>query len=510
MAHEDEELHHGVEDPLLPVDAGFHTSHKKKRVAWYRNRRVLLVGVGCLGVLGVLYAIVNAQVQRLAAAAIRDTKMSVDAMDLSHPENSSVALGIALTIQSSSVFGAQVDPSTMAIYYDDQRVGSFAAPKMAIQHGTNRPVFPNSTLTIENRTAWDAFAHEMITREQVAYVVKASLGIHVRLLGGLLHFHATDIPLEKTLTFKGMDGLHQMQIGAIDMSHSTQEQVVANIKACVKNPSLTTIRPVGRLCMQAYYETVATNTLVVHLETEGLAGIAVGSNERSHPFCAALNASGGMDYGYNLLEFKGNMLAIWPNAISELISRYLSGRPTPLMVASCEPNATSIDIYNGAMRNLVIPTVLPPQKEPVLGNMFFDSITLDAPDPVLENDQVILNTVVAVEAVSPLGPNSVLTVIDVQMNVNLSAHSHGKDVFLGELSTTHVDIKAGTLVETSNITVNCSTRLQFADQGRAFGQFVRDSVQQDEIELRLEGYVNVIALGALRKFGSIICLAYFV
>uniref|UniRef100_H3HBV2 Uncharacterized protein n=1 Tax=Phytophthora ramorum TaxID=164328 RepID=H3HBV2_PHYRM len=394
---------------------------------------------------------------------------------------------------AASPFPATVEPAIFNIKYHDNEVGAFLSPMMTIRHGVNNQVFPNATLQIRDRKAWDEFAGDMMRLPNVQYEISGSLNIHVRLLGGLVKLSASDIPLKKTMKFEGMDGLRDMQIADVDMSHSTQEKVLATIKTCIRNPSITTIRPVGALCLNAHSPKLGEHTLVAHLTTSTDTSLPVANSDPSHPFCALLQGSTDMAKGYNLLELQGEMLGTNSEAISGLITKYLGNVSAELTVVTCESQATSVDLYNQAMKNLTINSALPPQKDPLVGNMFFRGISLHAPEEGKANEFVRLDTAVLVEATSPLGPNSALTITDVHMNVSLN----GADVALGTLSTLSVNIIDGKLVDRSNISVDCLTQLDFAEKGEAFGRFVRASVVKEQVPLTLAGSMNVVCHGAL-------------
>ncbi|RLN44010.1 hypothetical protein BBJ28_00009732 [Nothophytophthora sp. Chile5] len=478
-----------AEEPLLPL--GSSLRRKEKARPWYRSRLTAVVGVA-LVLLGVAYGIVSSQIQRIATNAIKTTTMRIDQMDLSHPSLHQVTLDLRLALNSASVFPAAVDPATFCIMYQDQQVGSFLSPAMTIRHGNNMQIFPNATLQIANHSAWDAFARDMMRLPSVEYAIRGQLNIHVRLLGGLLRFSASEVPLEKNMSFNGMDGLREMQIAEVNMSNSTETQVLATIKTCIRNPSITTLRPVGALCLKAHYPTVGTDTLVAHLTTPADTSLTVANNQPSHPYCASLTGEN-MSTGYNLLELNGEMLGTNSEAISGLISKYLSNRAAELTVVTCEPQATSVDLYNHAMQNLSIPSSLPPQKDPLVGNMFFQGITLHAPEVDKANQRLRLDTSVKVEATSPLGPHSALTITDVHMKVLLT----NGDAVLGSLSTLSVDIIDGKLVDHSNLSVNCLTELALSDNGKPFGEFVRSSVMEEKVALTLDGQMDVVCHGAL-------------
>jgi len=491
-----------AQQPLLGLheqDDYVDKTRARQRRPWYRRRLATISGMVLL-LFGLSYFIVSSQIHRLAAKAIKDAAMHVEQMDLSHPQHASVQLNLSLSLLAASPFPASVEPATFVIKYANREVGAFSAPAMTLHHGVNEQNFPNSTLQITNRDVWDQFAHDMMVHPKLQYQITSSLSIQVRLLGGLVRFSASDVPLDKTLTFKGMNGLKDMQIADVDMAKSTQDNVLATIKTCVFNPSLTTIRPVGALCLNAHYPDLQAQTLVAHLTTSADTGLSVAAGQPSHPYCAALHGVSNMSKGYNLLELKGEMLGTNSEAISGLITKYLSNVSAALTVVTCAPQATSVELYNQAMKNLTIASSLPPQKDPLVGEMFFRGISLHAPEAGKENDLVRLDTAVLVEATSPLGPNSALTITHVDMSVSL----RGADVALGTLSTVSAHIIDGKLVDRSNISVDCLTELAFAEQGTAFGRFVRASVVKEKIPLTLAGTMDVVchgALGTLKLFG---------
>lgn len=439
-----------------------------------------------------IYALISSQMQRIATNAIESTGMRISSMDLTLPRENEVQLSLKMQLTSSSPFSATVEPANFSILYQNQEVGRFQAPGMQINHGVNAVAFPNATLRISNRTAWDGFAGDMMRQQSVQYEIQGKLSLHVRLLG-IVKLSATDVPLQKSMSFNGMHGLRDMEIADVDMGQSTQTQVVAAIKTCVRNPSITTISPVGALCLSAHYPKVGQHTLVAHLTTSKDTSLPVADDQPSHPYCAALRGEKDMSKGYNLLELRGEMLGVNSDAISGLITKYLSNASAALTVVTCDPQATSVDLYNRAMHNLTIASSLPPQKEPLVGSMFFQGISLHAPEAGRSNEMLRLDTAVKVEATSPLGPHSVLTITDVRMQVDLV----GANVALGSLSTVSVDVLDGKLAGRSNISVDCLTELAFVGKGQPFGEFVRSSVVQDKIPLTLAGHMDVVCHGAL-------------
>ncbi|KAI9914032.1 hypothetical protein PsorP6_005737 [Peronosclerospora sorghi] len=482
------------EQPLLDPPVHDVASKKKEKNdrPWYR-RRVVTIASAVVLLVGLPFLVVSTQVSRLASKAIQETTMQIRSMDLSRPTSNAVTLHLHLRLIAPSPFPATVEAATFRISYKDVAVGHFKAPRMDIRHGVNDQFVSNATLEIQDKEAWDAFARDMMRRPHVECQIRSVLTIHVRLLGGLVTLQASDIPLDKTMRFHGMDGLGEMHVAQVDMTNSTLTHVRATIKTCVRNPSITTIRPVGALCLHAHYPDLGEETLVAHLKTSVDTALPIAHGEPSHAYCASLGGTTDMSTGYNLLELQGEMVGVNAEAISALISKYLSNVSAALMVVTCDHQATSVDLYNQAMKNLTIQTFLPPQRQPLVESMYFRNITLRAPLDGRANEMIQLETAVLVEATSPLGPVSALTITDVNMSVRLFA----ADTALGVLSTESVEVIHGEVIGRSNISVKCLTELHFVDKGEAFGRFVRASVVDEKVSLTLTGSMGLICEGAL-------------
>uniref|UniRef100_M4BN23 Uncharacterized protein n=1 Tax=Hyaloperonospora arabidopsidis (strain Emoy2) TaxID=559515 RepID=M4BN23_HYAAE len=441
---------HGAsaEQPLLEghEDCGDDQEIKEMKTSWYRSR-LFVVPSAVLLLLSLTYLIVSSQITRVATQAINDTTMHMETMDLSYPYSDSVTLNLSLSLVAMSSFPATIDAAMFVISYEHVAVGGFHASSMHVRHGVNSQVFPDATLEIRDKKAWDRFAGDMMRFAQVQFEIESTLTIHVQLMGSLVTWSVSDVPLRKTMMFRGMNGLQDMHIAQVDMENSTQKEAVATIKACVRNPSIATIRPVGALCLNAHYPALGESTLVAQLKTPADTELSVADGQPSHSYCASLQGTKDMRKGYNLLMLTGEMMGANSEAISGLITKYLSNVSAALTVVTCDPQATSVELYNQAMKNLTIKSSLPPQKNPLVGNMFFHGISMHAPPEDKENDMIRLDTAVLVEATSPLGLHSALTITDVRMNVNLT----GADVTLGTLSTVSVDIIDGKLIGRSTL-----------------------------------------------------------
>lgn len=478
-----------VELPLL----GTHRTSSK--LSWIQRHRRVLYGSGFIVTLAICaLLIVNSQMHRIAIAAIAGTTMSVRSMQLTHPLASSVQLSLELVVHSPSMFAAQLAPTNYTIRYHNGTAGIFTAPSMKICRGENIQRFHNTMLSITNKTIWDVFAKDLMQSNLLTYKIEGLVAISVPLLGGLWTLHAYDVPLVKALHSDGMNGLRVMTIADMDMTTSTSTQVRAAIKTCLYNPSTVTLHPVGQICMNGYYPTIGYKSHVAHLMTDENASLSIGRDDPSHPYCASIPNAVNMSHGYNLLELNGVMLGTYSETISALISKFLSHQPASMVVSACQPTATSVSIYNEAMKDLRIPIILPPRKESLVERMFFDHITLEKPVAGHENESISLTTGVIVEASSPLGILSPLELNEIHLKVDLVTNTT-----IGTLTSFHMEIKNGTLVDISNITVECGGRLDFSDGGHSFGIFVQESIQNTSLELHLTGEMNVVATGALGR-----------
>jgi hypothetical protein len=248
--------------------------------------------------------------------------------------------------------------------------------------------------------------------------------------------------------------------------------------------------------MHGFHPIQAKNTLVALLKTQPSTSISVGKNDPSHAYCASFSED--MRLGYNLLELEGIIVGDNSEAISALITKFLAHENADLTVAVCSKNASAFPVYDGALKGLVIRAKLPPRQEALLDQFFFSRINLSLPVHQSENEYVVMDTRVKVEASSPLGKNSPLEISEIHLRVNLYAvENDQQSMYLGQLMTTRTEVIDGTMLDVSNVTIIAKTQLNFEDMGKNFGTFVRSSINNNAVHLRLDGNMSIHAKGAL-------------
>ncbi|KAF0695953.1 Aste57867_13260 [Aphanomyces stellatus] len=451
------------------------TTSTRRRWTW---KHAAGIGLGSLVVLGVVLGLC---IRPLALKAIDGTCMEIRRMELQTPRGNTVQLTTQLAISSDSIFGATMHPTNMTIQYKNNTVGVFATPSMDISQGTVVHTITNATLTVTNMTAWTAFASEMIESTNMTWSLDGRIDISLDLFG----IGVTQLPIHKAMLLPGMQGLRALAITKMDLSTSTPTAVLATVDTCLFNPSAAALVPVGALCFEVFVPNPTTHvaTLVGRLTTDAGAALPVTRRDPSHPACVDQCAT-----GMNSIALAGRIISTDPNATSALISQYLSGAAAKVEVRACWPGASSIPLYNEALRHLRLNSTLPPNPIPLISAMAFDTMALDP-----KNDTSIgLATRVIVTANSPLGNHSPL----VLSNMHLSLDLLHQDVVLGQMAATDIHVD-GEVVAHGNLTMTCNASLSLTHGGQPFGEFVHALVAASHKTLLVRGSFDVLAHGAL-------------
>ncbi|CAK4103594.1 unnamed protein product [Aphanomyces euteiches] len=168
--------------------------------------------------------------------------------------------------------------------------------------------------------------------------------------------------------------------------------------------------------------------------------------------------------------------------------RYLGDTAAHVQVAACWPGASSIPLYNGALRHLHLNSTLPPNPVPLINKLSFDTMHL-AP---VDDSTIAVDMRVVVTAKSPLGDGSPLTLSAMNMSIDLQSDK----VALGALTTSSVNV-TGIVTSESNLTLDCKATLKLRAGGQPFGGFVHSLVQASQKTMDVVGGFNVVANGAL-------------
>ncbi|ETV82068.1 hypothetical protein, variant [Aphanomyces astaci] len=487
----DESLEDGHSSSLEPLLSSHHVSgneddalkatlpRRRRRLWTWKHTAAFGVGGLAIGLIVLAFSI-----RPLALRAIEATKMDIQRMQLQYPRDDSVQLTTQLAISSDSPFGVTMHPTKLAIRYANSIVGLFSTPSMDITRGTSVHTIENATLTVTNLTAWALFAAAMVNSTTMTWTLSGEIDISLHLLS----IPISNLPLAKSMVLPGMQGLRSLVVDKMDLSKSTPSDVLAAIDTCLLNPSAAALTPVGSLCFHVFYPHPSTHipTLVGHLTSSSSGtSLPVTRIDPSHPACAAYAAR-----GMNRLALTGRIVSSDPSTTSALISQYLSERPAQVQVTACWPHASSISLYNDALRTLRLNSTLPPNPVPLIQDLTFTSMQLV---PVNDTAVQVQTTVVATTQ-SPLGAHSPLSLSAMAMSVDLFSGNEEKGFGTMTTQLVHVD---GDVVGLSNLTLRCTATLILSDNGHPFGQFVHSLVHLREKPMYVRGSFDVVAHGAL-------------
>ncbi|KAH9151044.1 hypothetical protein AeRB84_006241 [Aphanomyces euteiches] len=465
----------------------------KKTTSRWTWKRTAFIGIGVVGIVAVVLALC---IRPIAIRAIQATHMEIQRMELQDPSDTSVRLMTQLMIKSDSIFGVTMKPANLTIRYGNASVGAFGTPSMDISHGSIVHTIANASLTVTNMTAWTAFASEMIQSTNMTWTLEGMIDIQLHLFGISL----TQLPLQKTMKLLGMQGLHSLIITKMDLSASTKTQVLAAINTCLYNPSSAAMKPVGVLCLDVFFPDPKTlkPALVAHLTTSANTSLPITQLDPSAPECTSYGK-----VGMNYLALSGEIVSTVASATSALISQYLGDTAAHVQVAACWPGASSIPLYNGALRHLHLNSTLPPNPVPLINKLSFDTMHL-AP---VDDSTIAVDMRVVVTAKSPLGDGSPLTLSAMNMSIDLQSDKVSSQyrifvvivdfkVALGALTTSSVNV-TGIVTSESNLTLDCKATLKLRAGGQPFGGFVHSLVQASQKTMDVVGGFNVVANGAL-------------
>ena len=485
----------GDDDDKLPLLSEHEEIERKGKSRKVSGRMCCYI---TLGVMFVLVLLMKGAIRPIADYAIQQSRIELKSMWLTQPKETSVQITTDLAISPGSSVHAALSAFNATIWYHSAPFAEFSAPKMEL-HSKQTVHIRNTTLYIRNQTAWNQFSMDMVRSDHLQWTLKGHVDIKTSF--AFFSIQISQVPVMKVMKLSGMGGLQKMNIIKMDMSNSTEQQVKAQAMACVFNPSVMKFDPVGDLCLYADYPKYHARVSILR----GLASLPIVHFEPSAKECVQVGR-----YGYNLLRLTGTIIPVNQSIATEpLISRYVTGKDVELRATACQPIASSIPLYNEAMRQLNVTTVLHGSREPLIRTLYLDSIRLNPQKGDEANRQVKMDLNTRVLALSPLGTRSTLRVENISMNVTMLAalHEHDTGVWerkfltpLGHLYAKNVDVLDGQLVDLKNISIGVNdARFELVKDGKPFGRFVSRSIRSKRITLYIRGTSNVVAFGALGR-----------
>lgn len=356
-----------------------------------RHKRKLLIGSATFSFVAIFLVLLGVTLSYTVAPGIirktvNEATLTVSALSLTNPKSDQIAIAIQGSFDRSSPVAAYIAPAEMSLIFDNAIVGHFLLPQISFQGtGHKTPVSSDSVLRISNMTAFSHFSKSMIQEKELVWSLKGTTSVHVPLLFGL----KVKVEINKQMTITGLDGLKFLTLEDVVFTHSTPTNVILAANVKIRNPSVVSLNPIGKLSLQVYYQ-----GNFMGLANTGEARLTTGEN--TIPAQALITPS-------NL------------NSASELISNFLSARPIDLTVVAA-PNVSSIPLYNAALQGLTVTTNFV-QTPPLQLIPFIDVLALDlAP---VSNETAEMTVRMRATIANPLGPNCPLFVKAIQVNTSL-------------------------------------------------------------------------------------------
>ena len=357
----------------------------------------------------------------LATHVIRQTKMEFKAFRLSSPGLHSVVLSTRMSVPlsfPSQYLDVHLDSFLASVEYAGVEVGTLRLAPMDLSSGDSEAgiELPPSTLDITNMSHWAAFSTAMIHSLELKWTLRAP-SLKIQLMRGLVSI--SNVPLVQEICMTGMNGLVQLDIASLTMDrYSTSRVVKANVLACLYNPSLVQIEPVGHLvCLEAFLvkklnlsssndTTTTTIPVVSPLLSHDLA-LSQSSIMPSHVQCQHVGP-----LGYNAIELVGELVDPDISDSGQLIQQYAANRSTTLRIRACGGDTqlpvTDIKIYERALSTFTTTCDVHGLEHSLLSDLDVHRLVLD-PESLtmsLESHVTIMNPLGAKSPIELYNPTS--------------------------------------------------------------------------------------------------------
>jgi len=454
-----------------------------------RRRRIvcaaLMLVMACL-----VTVMLTVVAPKLAQNELDGTHIEMLSMNITHPSDSLVYKGMRDSLKSSNPFfladaklkidhvgpfSGTMNPMSVSILFAGKKLGSFHMPAISIQAGQENYVsIEQQEFEVTDMDVWDEFGVKLLENETVTWQLQANDGM-VRCSFGKWG----GLKFEKQITLAGMRGLSDVRLRVFDLTQSTPSQVRMHMQVCIFNPASLRIMPLGQLYFGVFYGGARMGTISA-LNTS----FPIIATQPSHKECAQFGK-----YGYNSQLFEGVMAPETgaDQITGELMSNYLANRVTQVEVVADRPLADSIPLYNPLMEHLQLETNLSGISTAIISAAGFKGVSVVPVD----NTSVRMRLNASVTIQNPLGNHSPITVQALQLQGGLSGPgANGATQLLGLLKTSNVTLtpSAGRVGGEGDLALTgLEATLDLTGQGQAFGDFVTNLVQADELALSLDG-----------------------
>jgi hypothetical protein len=404
----------------------------------------------------------------IAKQEVLSSVITFDQVNITRPDSGgdgppSIFLSVLGTVSKAGPLSGYFEKMTTSISFQGKHLATVTLPTQQIAAGAVNKVAFASEFIIDDVTVFNNFTTALINADQLTWHMsgKASVGC------SFLPFAFHGIPFEKDILLLGIGGFKNVSLDVFDLSHSTNDEAIIFLQANVYNPSVTQIIPLGDLNFDVFFN----GTVVGHLH--------------------AVNQS--LLHGSNLMPMKGVLRKVFDDrsrrVASQMMSQYLGGIDTLVVAKASYPNASSIPLYNHAMKDLALHTILHAKSTPIITNMVCNSITMAPKD----NLAVALKIDTQVDFTDPLGNNSLINVSMVSMSSDIidgeDLHSHR----LGHLTTQNIPVHGNQTSVTVSVPLSVQTPLLMDDLGVSLSAFLSKFIYQDHVIMQVNGRTKVAA-----------------
>lgn len=430
---------------------------------------VLILLILLVAAIIVLYAVIPAIVR----STIDKAELNFGSLQIDQIQTKSFRLRADLIMKNTGSIPATIVPPLVITVNENVGIVTNNDPISISGSSSNGTVVPlNSQFQIVDMDAFNNFTRGLVFNSNVSWHLQAQATIRP-ISSAFLSY--SNITLDKHITLKAFDGLHNVSISGLSLTRSTATRIIIDTTITIQNPSLFSIE-LGRLFFTLQYN----NQTIGYVESN--------------------NSSVTLRPGANQIQVFGELQKSTYEsyeAILDIIQNFLTQKQSDV-TALAGPNCTSYPVFAAGMSGLTLGVKMPPFDKQLIASLSFESMSLV---PSSQDKSVILSASISILINSPLGLNSPLDLQQMDMSVSLVYQN--KPVGKLNLFGSPVTKLNATLYQSS-----FSRKILLLDgTGEAYETFAQDFILANDtnpIHFDIVGLASVIgsfALGPLHITG---------
>ncbi|GMH72221.1 hypothetical protein TL16_g05861 [Triparma laevis f. inornata] len=417
----------------------------------------------------------------IANTELQNSQVSFTKLTMSNPSPTDYSFDVAADVKISNVhpIDGTIGSMTVDLSYDDVKLGSLKMPPIEVKAGKDNYKSISTQRFDVNPEAydtWDKFSSAMLMEKTVNWALNGEASVTSTIMGISMSFGGLNF--EKEIPLTCFDGLDDVQMSVFDLTQSTADSIIVQMTVCLKNPSDISVGNLGDMYFGVYY-----NDFYMGNVTATEAETSLTKDDPSSPGCEQFGAM-----GYNSIPMFGTLVPADDahDAADELMSRYLSGKSSPVSAKALSPVADSLPLFNTGMQGLSLDTTLNGDETPLIVGIEFKSATVTP----INNDACAMDMVAAVSMQNPLGPESPLYITTVDMTVDMGYNG----AKVGQAKTFETDVPEPNEVKGNDIlTVPAYALMELFDKGASLTAFAKDLINLDTLEVSLTGSTGTTA-----------------